>query len=201
MSYKPYMNVVQGRWALDKGAGMIELNLLDTLVEELTKLFKDYELKAKSGLQQNIKVFAQHLPQPQEFEVIANSDEDLPELEESVEPQGYSEADIEAFFPCILVVLDGTEIKEEGTTDAYKIRVNFLIGTYDNNKNLQGYRDVLDIIEKIRQYILTMPNRILGARYQLRMPMSSNLTDEDTFPFYFGQIETVWETARPVMSF
>ena len=96
--YKPYMKVANGLWALDKGAGMIELNLIDALVAELTNLFKDYELPAKSGLLQNVKVFAQYLPQPSEFEVIER-DEDG----EEITPQGYSSADIEANFPCIVV--------------------------------------------------------------------------------------------------
>lgn len=201
MSYKAYMKVSRGRWALDKGAGMIEINLLDSLVREITNLFKDYELKAKSGLQQNVRVFAQHLPQPQEFEVNVNYDEDGINDEDTTEPIGYTEADIEAYFPCIIVALDGTETKEEGTTDAYKIKVKILVGIYDDAKDLQGYRDVLDILEKIRQYLLSMPNRILEGRYQLLMPLNTDLDSELTYPFYFGQLDTIFETARPLMSY
>ena len=64
MKYKPYMNVANGLWALDKGAGMIELNLLDALVARLTELFRGYELQAKGGIMQNVKVIAQNLPKP-----------------------------------------------------------------------------------------------------------------------------------------
>lgn len=204
MTYRAFMQVSQGRWSLDKGAGMIEINLLDSLVNALSELFADYELKAKSGLQQNVKVFAQHLPQPSEFEVVTNYDDDSEEQEEQEEiiaPIGYTDIDIEAYFPCIIVVLDGTEIKEEGTTDAYKIQVRILVGTYDTNKNLQGYRDCLNILEKARQYLLSMPNRILQGRYQVLMPMKTNLDNEITYPFYFGQLETIFETARPLMSY
>ena len=190
------MQVANGLWALDKGAGMIELNLLDSLVLELSNLFKDYELQAKSGLQQNIKVFAQYLPQPSAIEINDDNDEN-----EEIVPQGYGPADIEANFPCVIVKLDDTTIKEEGKLDAVRINVRFLIGTYDDNPNCQGYRDVLNIIEKTRQYLLEMPNRILQNRYQLQMPMKSYSFEEQQWPIYFGQIETVWETARPVMSF
>ena len=196
--YKPYMNVSRGKWSFDKGAGMIEINLLDTIVSELTELFADYELQAKSGAQQNVKVFAQHLPQPKEFEVATDNDDSE---EESIEAEGFSEVDIESLFPCVLAVLDGTEVKEEGTTDSYRIKLKILVGVYDDNANLQGYRDSLEIIEKIRQYLLSLENRILGERYQLQMPMSSDLDGGENFPFFFGEINTVWETARPLMSF
>ena len=201
MKYKSYMNVSKGRWGLDKGAGMIEINLLDSLVSCLSELFKDYELKAKSGLQQNVKVFAQFLPQPKGFEVVENSDDYTVDDVETVEPLGYSEVDIEANFPCIIVALDGTEVKEEGTTDAYRIKVNILAGVYDDDANMQGYRDVLDILEKTRQYLLSIENRILVQRYQLEMPMTSDLGGNETFPFYFGELNTIWETARPLMSY
>ncbi|MBR2208908.1 MAG: hypothetical protein IJ859_08910 [Synergistaceae bacterium] len=190
------MKVANGLWALDKGAGMIEINLLDALVAELSEVFKDYELPAKSGLLQNVKVFAQYLPQPSAIEV--NNDEDN---NEEIAPQGYSPADVEANFPCIIVKLDDTTIKEEGTLDAVRINVRLLIGTYDDNPDCQGYRDVLGIIEKTQQYLLSMPNRILQNRYQLQMPMKSYLFEEQAWPVYFGQIETVWETGRPLMSF
>lgn len=190
--YKPFMKVGTGLWALDKGAGMIELNLLDTLVAELKKVFADYQLPAKSGLLQNVKVFAQYMPQPSSIEFNDDS-------EENTTPQGYSATDIEENFPCIVVKLDDTQIKEENTLDAMRINVRLLIGTYDESTDCQGYRDVLNIIEKTQQFLLSMPNRILDGRYILKMPMQSYLFDEQPFPIYFGQIETVWETARPVM--
>ena len=196
--YKPFMRVANGLWALDKGAGMIEINLLDALVTELSEVFKDYELPAKSGLLQNVKVFAQYLPQPSAIEF--NDDDDDNDNGE-IAPQGYAPADIEANFPCVIVKLDDTTIKEEGTLDSVRINVRFLVGIYDNNPDCQGYRDVLSIIEKTQQYLLGMPNRILQNRYQLQMPMRSYLFEEQAWPVYFGQIETVWETGRPLMSF
>ena len=173
---------------------MIEINLLDTLVSELRELFNDYELPSKSGLLQNVRVFAQYMPQPSAIE--ANSDN-----EENTIPFGYSETDIEANFPCIVVKLDDTTIKEENTMDAVRINVRFLIGTYDDSPDCQGYRDVLNIIERTKQYLLGIPSRILQARYQLKMPMISYLFDEQAWPVYFGQIETVWETGRPLMGY
>ena len=77
--------------------------------------------------------------------------------------------------------------------------VNLLIGTYDDNPDCQGYRDVLNIIDKVKNYLLGLPNRILAERYVLKMPMSDYLFEDQPWPVYFGQIETVWETGRPLM--
>ena len=191
--YKPYMRVDTGLWALDRGMGMTALNLLDAIVLRLRELFAGYELKAKSGLLQNVKVFAQYLPQPQTVEV--KDDED----EEQITPQGYGPEDIETLFPCVVVKIDEMTDKEEGSLDATRIGVRLLVGTYDDSPDCQGYRDVLNIIETIRQDFLTMPARVLAKRYRLEMPLNSYLFDEQAFPIYFGQIESVWETGRPLM--
>ena len=193
-SYSPYMRVGLGLWALDRGGKMTELGLLDALVTKLARLFRDYELPAKSGLLQNVRVFAQYLPQPQAVAVSTDAEEDT-----DIEPQGYSPEDIESNFPCVVVKIDEATDREEGSLDATRINVSFLIGTYDEAADCQGYRDVLNIIETIRQELLTLPGRVLADKYRLEMPLRSYLFDEQAWPIYFGQIETVWETGRPLM--
>ena len=196
MRYKPYMQVGTGLWSLDKGDGMTELNLLDALVARLTELFRGYELPAKGGLMQNVKVLAQNLPKPSAVSVKTD-DED-----ESIEPQGYTVTDIESLFPCVIVKLGEVIDKEEGSLDQSRINVQFVIGVYDSSdtaRDCQGYRDVYNIMEVIRQDLLSMPTRILDSRYRLEMPFTSGLIDDDVWPLYFGYIETVWETGRPMM--
>ena len=194
-NYKPYMRVATGLWAFDKGAGMTELNLLDALVARLTEKFRGYELKSKNGLQE-VKILAQYLPKPSAVSVKTDSED------ESIEPQGYTITDIESIFPCVVVKLGEATDKEEGTLDQAHINVQFIVGIYDGSstaRDCQGYRDVYNIIEVIRQDLLTMPSRILADRYRLEMPFTSGLVDEDTWPLSFGYIETVWETGRPIM--
>lgn len=193
-TYRPYMNVGTGLWALDKGVGMTGLNLLDALVEKLRELFRNYELTAKSGLLQTVRVFAQYLPQPQA--VTVNTDDST---DKATEPQGYSATDIESNFPCVIVKLDEVVDREEGVIDATRVNVRILVGIYDESPDCQGYRDVMNIIETIRQELLTLPNRVLNKRYRLEMPLNSYLFEEQTWPIYFGQIESVWETGRPLM--
>ena len=190
---KPYMNVATGLWGLAKGEGMTELNLIDALVDKLRGTFSDYELKAKSGLLQTVRVFAQYLPQPSAVTVTPKDDD------ESIVPQDYTAEDIESNFPCVIVKFDESTDREEGALDAARVNVRILVGIYDESPDSQGYRDVLNIIEVIRQELLTLPSRVLEQRYRLEMPLKSYLFDEQAWPIYFGQIETVWETGRPLM--
>ena len=192
-AYKPYMNVGTGLWSLDKGDGMTELNLLDSLVARFSGIFSNYELKAKSGLLQTVRVFPQYLPQPSAVNIKPKEDN------ENIEPQGYSATDIESNFPCVVVKLGDVTDREEGSLDQTRINVNILVGIYDENKDNQGYRDVWNIIEVIRQDLLTMPARVLSERYRLEMPLKSYMFNDDTWPVYLGQLETVWETGRPLM--
>lgn len=193
--YKPYMRVGTGLWSLDKGRKMTELGLIDALVAFLKKIFADYQLPAKSGLLQNVQVFAQYMPQPEAVEINTDDDEE----EESTKPLGYTATDIESNFPCVIVKFEECTIKEEGSIDAVRINVSFLVGTYDESADCQGYRDVLNIIDKIEQEILELPARVLAQRYRLEMPLKDYLPPEQPYPIYLGVIETVWETGRPLM--
>jgi hypothetical protein len=61
----------------------------------------------------------------------------------------------------------------------------------------KGYRDVMNILETIRQDLLT--TRFLERKYKLEMPFKWYLFEDQPWPVFFGQIETVWETGRPLM--
>ena len=185
-----YMNVANGIWALE-GEGMTELTLLDALVDRYRERFRGYELQSKSGLLQEVKVIPQYLPQPSA--VTVKSDDD------PVEPQGYTVTDIESIFPCVIVKVGEVIDKEEGALDQSRVNVHFIIGVYDDAPDCQGYRDVYNIIEVIRQDLLTMPARILEGRYRLEMPLRSDLIPEQEWPLYFGYIESLWDTGRPMM--
>ena len=218
--YKSYMRVRTGLWSLDKGAGMTELGLIDALVAYLKSIFENYQLPAKSGLLQNVRVFAQYMPQPEAVEVDTDDDDeeniesavdgednafaDDNEAEETAEesptqPLGYSASDIESNFPCVIVKFEESTIREEKTIDAVRINVTMLVGTYDESPDCQGYRDVMNIMDKVKLGILTLPSRILAQRYRLEMPLKDSLPPEQPFPIYLGVIETVWETGRPLM--
>lgn len=172
---------------------MIALMLMDALVTHLQALFKDYNLPSKGGKVQTVKVFPQFLPQPKGVTLKPRGGNGSDEQGE----QEYGPTDFESNFPCILVKLDEGRDKEENVPDATRIDIRILVGTYDASPDCQGYRDVLNILERIRQDLLT--SRYLERKYRLEMPFKWYLFEDQPWPIFFGQIETVWEAGRPQM--
>jgi hypothetical protein len=170
---------------------MIALNLQDALVSRLQEIFSDYALPVKSGAVKNVKVFSQYLPRPKGPTVKPGGERE--EESETI----YGPSDYEENFPCIIVKFDEATDKEENTPDATLISVRILIGVYDPTPDEQGYRDVMNIMETIRQELLSA--RYLERKYKLEMPFKWYLFEDQPWPVFFGQIETVWETGRPLM--
>ncbi|MDR3230260.1 MAG: hypothetical protein LBT65_02375, partial [Synergistaceae bacterium] len=76
---------------------MIALTLQDALTARFKELFSDYALPTKGGVFQNVRVFAQYLPQPKGPTV-------KPRGQVEGEDQGvYGPEDFEANFPCVVV--------------------------------------------------------------------------------------------------
>jgi hypothetical protein len=172
---------------------MIALNLQDALAARLRELFIDYALPTKNGTEQIVKVFSQYLPQPKGPTVRPRG-----ENTEEGQEEGYGPEDFEENFPCAVVKFDEGEDKEENAPDATRIAVRILVGVYDDSPDNQGYRDVMNIVERIRLELLSV--RYLERKYRLETPFKWYLFEEWSWPIFFGQIETVWESGRPVMT-
>ena len=172
---------------------MIALSLQDALVRRLEEVFGDeYTLKDKNGKEKPLRLFPQYLPRPRGIVPKKKAPGGKPEED----PEIYGPEDFEANFPCIVVKLDEGRDKEENAPDATRIDVRILVGVYDDDPDCQGYRDVLNVLEKIRLELLT--HRYLERKYRLEMPFRWYLHEDQPWPVFFGQIETVWETARVV---
>lgn len=148
-----------------------------------------YSLPGKSESLQQIKVFSQYVPQPAG---ISFENRDKTGLKH------YSSSDYESNFPCIVVKLeDMTDTEERARTHSF-CNVRLLIGIYDANPECQGYIDVLNIQEVLRLYLLE--NRLLAKKHLLMMPITCKLDEADTWPIYWGQMELIYQTGRPVRS-
>ena len=90
----------------------------------------------------------------------------------------------EPFQDYVLVSLgDGSQESEESTQ---QVIVTF--GAEDcpscGASDYQGYRDVVNMIEKVKQYLLR--RRIVGGKFELRLPMQWVFPEEENYPYYFG---------------
>lgn len=48
----------------------------------------------------------------------------------------------------------------------------------------QGYRDVVNMMEKVKQHLLR--HRTVGGKFELRLPVQWVFPEEENYPFYFG---------------
>ncbi len=167
---------------------MDSVRLLQALVDQLRVLFRGYSLANKAGILQEVQVFRQYLPQPAG---ITFSDKDHTGL------PNYGSADYESNFPCIIVKCEEQLDTEERGDDGTRVNVKVLTGIYDDNRECQGYIDILNMQEKIRAYLLE--HRVIADRFLLMMPMKSKLLETETWPVYFGEQVMTYITARPMM--
>ena len=168
---------------------MTVIDLIDELVRALDKLFEAEYLKAKSGEYKRVKVFAQYLPQAKSA-VIKPKGEAKSEYQADFAP-----ADYEDNFPCVIVKLGELTDGDEGKLDQAIADINLLVGIYDKSADNQGWRDVMNIIEKVRLYL--WQQRYLAARFRLEPELHCYLFDDQPLPLYFGVIETRWDVPRP----
>ena len=168
---------------------MNRASLITDLTQRLTELMRGYSLPGKTGLLQEVKVFAQYVPQPAGITF---------ENRNSTGLKNYAPADYESNFPCLIVKLeDMTDLEERARTHSL-CNVRILIGIYDDKPECQGYVDVLNIQETLRLYLLE--NRLLANRHLLMMPLKSKLNEVDTWPVYWGEMELTYQVGRPVRS-
>ena len=166
---------------------MNRLTLIQDLTGRLSELLHGYSLPGKTGLLQQVRVFAQYVPQPSGITFSTKENRGL---------KNYSSSDYESNFPCVIVQLGEMADVEENSRTHSTCNVRLLIGIYDEASECQGYQDVLNIQELIRQYL--MEHRILANRHLLMMPMKCRLLDAETWPVYFGEMDLLYQVGRPV---
>jgi len=100
-----------------------------------------------------------------------------------------------AHFPYVLVrIIDGEDSTEELPS---LCKIVFIIGIHDDDTNFQGYKDVMNIIEKIRQHLLK--KIVFDNKYSLEGQVKWAVNEEDVYPLYFGGIETTWNIGKVMM--
>lgn len=145
---------------------MIPVNLQKGLIQRLEEIFSQFKLKNPNNEDVNINIFEQHLPQSE------SDDDDV------------------SLYPYIIVKLADGE--QENETSAHKIKVLFVIGVFDDSYDNNGYQDVVNIVQKLIAGLKSKP--IIEKKFVLDYPMRWLVHEEDVYPFFFGGVETYWET-------
>lgn len=139
----------------------------DRLAEELEKLYEDYPLfhPVTGDYTNRLNVFKQFLP-------VSEEDEDI---ELSAVP----------YVQAILNSGKGALDTESNST----VEVVLIFSVYDPDKDRQGYKDLLSLIQRFVQRFSENP--LLG-----NFDMTGEIEwaiGEDTYPYYFGALSTTFE--------
>jgi len=158
---------------------MTAYELQDDLKTELKSIFKGFQLmtpfldETRKPKMSEPNVFEQSLP-IRENDELDNEQDDDP-------------------FPYIIIRVDSGSIAGESSHD---VKLRMIIGTYDESLETNGHKDILNIIHKI--YERFEKNPVLAEKYvmqdNLEHPFNWALQEEDTYPYYFGAIESTWAT-------
>ncbi|TCI25569.1 hypothetical protein EVJ32_09615 [Exiguobacterium sp. SH5S4] len=141
---------------------MIPIILQAELKEVVLSLFDDKKFVAPEGESRKLSVFEQNLPQKQQKD-------DSP-------------------YPMVIIkLIEGGKEKRE---DPNVTNVGFIVGTYDENEDNQGYRDAVYILNRLHECFENQP--VIGGTFELTGRINWRLHEEDLDPYFFGVMETQW---------
>lgn len=95
-------------------------------------------------------------------------------------------------FPFVLVRPGSVEVNDELTT----VEMLIVVGTFSDLYD--GYRDAVNVMERIRVALSSLPNRTLNARYNFEFPMKASVPDEQAYPYWQVEMQTTWSVRTPI---
>ena len=90
----------------------------------------------------------------------------------------------------ILQVLTGQDGHEPGEPEDSICRVRIIVATYSEDGG-EGANDVLNLVTRIRVALLKAGE--VGEQFLLRPPLEYIIYPEDTNPYFFGELMSIWE--------
>jgi hypothetical protein len=95
-----------------------------------------------------------------------------------------------AEYPLIIVRLLNGDDNEDGS----KATVQIIVGTYGEDS--QGWREVLNILERIRQSLFK--TRTIAKKYRIEYPLKWEVPDEQPRLQWIASMTTNWTIAQPI---
>lgn len=146
---------------------MTAFALQEDFAHELKQLFSEFRIKTKEELKP-IHIYVQDIP-------FVQDNKTKNEL-----------------FPYIIVRLEEGSISSDKNT----CQMVLILGVYNEDIDRQGYKDLLNIMQKIMYHYAT--EKIIAQRYRIGEDMEWLIQDGDTiFPYYIGAIS--FEVELPII--
>ena len=153
--------------------GFTAYDLLLELSSELETVLADVKLATATGEQKAPTVYKLGLPIPE-----GDDDTEL------------------SFMPYVELKLTDGKIKDWDSNDTIKeLSVMAIIGIYNADPMRSGYLDVLNVIQRIENY-LGKKRRV--GNFQVSSDFEYAIADQDTHPFYFGGVMLTFDSPRVI---
>lgn len=154
---------------------MVARLLAEAIGKELKHITNSMSFKSPGGGCRPLSVFLQALP----VTSLENGDD-------GGEPFPY----------CIIRVQEG---EQGGAMSPQYVRVVMLIGLWDDNEKQEGWQGILNIIQRFQERFYKNPvleNTYVMADEEGNQPIKWALQEDydETYPYFFGGLETVWQT-------
>lgn len=158
--------------------------LIKTLSEGLRKATANFVLQAEYQRDKKISVYEGYMP-----EENFHNETFLPMI--VVELRGVVDTDEGSFATVGLAfaVYGGENAKYGGGRE----RPNNRFNDYGD-----GWRDLMNLVETVRQYLLGLPNRRLGEQFPIVLPIEYAPQESQPIPFYYGDMVITFEIGQPI---
>lgn len=140
---------------------MTNLELLDAVKKSCEAILSNFKLRNAKNEDSHINIYTQNLPRKKEKNDTSQ-------------------------YPYVLVCFNDMSIADET-----EVKLYFLIGIIDNNQDNQGFRDVLEIANKL--YIGLFNEPVVEHKFKMERECEIMLQQEDTFPYFIGGMTTTWK--------
>lgn len=148
--------------------------LMDTLIPEIEQIVSDIFMIGIDGRQKKMKGYPMAIPVAESKIGWDEYDKDMA----NAEPE-------DLLYPYFIVRVANVVYEDE----AAKANVYVLFAVYDNDKNMRGYRILMNLLERIANHFRTS---CVLEQFWCDKEMGIAVQDDEIFPYFFGGIEMKW---------
>ncbi|PKL00064.1 MAG: hypothetical protein CVV56_08090 [Tenericutes bacterium HGW-Tenericutes-1] len=146
---------------------MIPIELQDYLKDSIKELLNGFKVKNSNNELSDFNIYSQNIPVK----------------------QGKKDKE---HYPLIVIAID--EGRSSDDDDPASADIAILVGIYDDSEDNQGYRDAINVGNKIINYLLSQTH--FDNKHTLKLPLSYQLPQEDISPYFLLAINTTWNVPQ-----